>query len=487
MAPLKPNFDKKKVSEPIQNNNSTDNFDDVDFDDFDDSFYNDSTSNIDNKNNTEIENEPINTNNIEIAIDNDIDSFNSNNNFAVDISNTDVGIKETHKKKGLFAKREKQPKIKKEKKPKINKETHTDDTNTDKSIVDHGGKTMRKTKKQLEEDEKKRLEKLKKKESRHISKKLIALICGVVVILITLVILIVVSKNNKEKASKHIVIADNSNISTGLSTEEKNMQLTKEAVEGNSNIESTQESSELAVVDRTSTPTESSESLIKDTETVAVETTKVDTDKVVMKSGENIDIPVTVNVKLDGDEAFTDHDDRVQLKLSSTITGYDNVIKYIDEYNEGKTTIVSLPNKEDFYANSEGNELTMFEFEIAVPNDFIKQAEDSKDTYLKPSANLAIEGIEQEDKLITDRVVYKVPNVTDITTDNLENLQIGEKYKIKFITTLPSEANSDIYKMVLNLNISDKDNKITFEGQQIPKLDNIIISSNTVDSDESQE
>lgn len=235
----------------------------------------------------------------------------------------------------------------------------------------------------------------------------------------------------------------------------------EEIVDTNSNIDNTQENlqeEQNVIVGNTTEPYEATQN----GNPIAI--------------NEEIIIPITVSAKLDGDEAYTDYYSYVTLKMKDIVMGYDNVMQYVNRYNENTTNRITLSDKETFYTPVDGeestNELVMYTIEMTVPNDFPTQDTKNNKAYINPEIILEILGTEEEDSIITERYKFAIPNIIDISDDTSEII-VGETYNYRFVTTMPIDVNNDNYYLIMHYSDNTTFIDYKFDGIQILKTDGL--------------
>ena len=178
-------------------------------------------------------------------------------------------------------------------------------------------------------------------------------------------------------------------------------------------------------------------------------------------------IGVVVNTKLDGETEYSDHDAYLVIEYSNFVSGYDNVKTYLDEYNETATNKINLPNKEDFYSSSVGNDLVMYEISITVPDDFPTNDVKHGYTGLNTEFKFEIKGTDKEDALITKLYEFAIPQIYYIGSDTSE-FTIGNTYKLRYMATMPMELKANDYAISLTYSNDGKDEKYNLQSIEIP-------------------
>ena len=260
--------------------------------------------------------------------------------------------------------------------------------------------------------------------------KVLFIVLGVLAVVV--IIAIALFMNRTRNGNKHIIIADNTQ-------RVENTEVSK-TVDG------------IVVGDNSTESTESTES----------------TDTGVIKLKKPMKIALTVNTKTEGETEYSDHETYIEVEYSDFVAGYDNVKKYLDEYNEDSTNKINLPDKEEFYNTSKGNDLVMYEVKVTVPKDFPTNDEKHGYTGLKPKFTLGIKGTEKEDALITKLYEFAIPTIYNIGDDTTQDFTIGQTYTLRYMVTMPTELSKDDYKLTLNYSNDDTNNDYTLESVDIP-------------------
>lgn len=263
--------------------------------------------------------------------------------------------------------------------------------------------------------------------------KIVFIVLGVLAVAV--IIAIALFMNRTKNANKHIIIADNTQ-------RVENTEVSK-TVDG------------IVVGDNSTESTESTES----------------TDVGVIKLKKPMKIALTVNTKTAGETEYSDHETYIEVEYTDFVAGYDKVKKYLDEYNENSTNKINLPDKEEFYSSSKGNDLVMYEVKVTVPKDFPTNDEKHGYTGLKPKFTLGIKGTEKENALITKLYEFAIPTVYNIGDDTTQDFTIGQTYTLRYMVTMPTELSKDGYKLTLNYSNEDTNNNYTLESVDIPSND----------------
>lgn len=257
--------------------------------------------------------------------------------------------------------------------------------------------------------------------------KVLFIVLGVLAVVV--IIAIALFMNRTRNGNKHIIIADNTQ-------RVENTEVSK-TVDG------------IVVGDNSTESTESN-------------------DTGVIKLKKPMKIALTVNTKTEGETEYSDHETYIEVEYSDFVAGYDNVKKYLDEYNEDSTNKINLPDKEEFYNTSKGNDLVMYEVKVTVPKDFPTNDEKHGYTGLKPKFTLGIKGTEKEDALITKLYEFAIPTIYNIGDDTTQDFTIGQTYTLRYMVTMPTELSKDDYKLTLNYSNDDTNNDYTLESVDIP-------------------
>lgn len=260
--------------------------------------------------------------------------------------------------------------------------------------------------------------------------KVVFIVLGVLAVVA--IIALALFMNRTRNANKHIIIADNTQ-------RVENTEVSK-TVDG------------IVVGDNSTESTESN-------------------DVGVIKLKKPMKIALTVNTKTEGETEYSDHETYIKVEYTDFVAGYDNVKKYLDEYNENSTNKINLPDKDEFYSSSKGNDLVMYEVKVTVPKDFPTNDEKHGYTGLKPKFTLGIKGTEKENALITKLYEFAIPTVYNIGDDTTQDFTIGQTYTLRYMVTMPTELSKDGYKLTLNYSNEDTNNNYTLESVDIPSND----------------
>lgn len=403
-------------------NNSVDTFDDMTFDDM------------------TLDDEPV-----QVEFD---DSFEeneqSNSNKNLSIKKQDTTVEKTDEQE----KTDKQEEASKAEKDKSSSTQKSDkavknSVNTKKSNKENK-KNAKQAKKDAEEAKKKakQAKKQKQKETKKAEKKkknkFVTLLKVVFTIIVIFAVAIkVLSMNGIKNADKHITVADSAPISTE-STE------TFGSLDANdSDVENTTESSNSEVVSNGAS------------------------DGTLIELNKPVNVAVTVNTKLEGETEYTDHTGYLNFEYSNFISGYDNVSKYVDEYNENSTNKINLPSKEDMKNSSVESTLVMYEVKVTVPDDFPTNDVKHGFTGLKPTFMFNILGTESGDKLVHENYEFEIPEAYFIGDDTSEFI-IGNTYTLRYMATMPVGLTSDEYNIELTYTNNDETDTYKLQSVDIP-------------------
>lgn len=226
------------------------------------------------------------------------------------------------------------------------------------------------------------------------------------------------------------------------------------------------------IVEITDTPTEQetegkTEIIETEQETEIIETSTKDK----LNIGDKITTKTVVNTKIkeNGDTEYRDYDTYINITLDAIEVGYDNIIKYVNSYNEVSDNIIQLDDKDNFYKNYADYELVMYSVKLSIPKSFPTQDLEKGKTVLKPELNLYLQGKDKENKnkIITDKYEYKIPETTNITNTHTEFI-INNEYEYKWIAILPKGINGDTYNIKINYKDNNNINKTyTYLGKEI--------------------
>lgn len=187
-------------------------------------------------------------------------------------------------------------------------------------------------------------------------------------------------------------------------------------------------------------------------------------------------IPFVVNTKTADDKEYTDHNTEVDIELSNVIQGYDNVMTYIDEFNESSNKVITLPSKEEYQENFTGMQLVIYEFTVQYPDNFPTTASSGiiySIAQLTPELYGKVENIENEEitkepssYIVTDETISEISSFNDISILP-DKLNVGESVTYRYITSLPVGANNENYGLAVKLVIDSNEKDIYFKGIDI--------------------
>jgi hypothetical protein len=190
-------------------------------------------------------------------------------------------------------------------------------------------------------------------------------------------------------------------------------------------------------------------------------------------AGTTITFPVSVNTKLEGDAQYTDYYSFITFTVNNVTLGYDNVINSILAYNNTGTSVLNIGTKDDFYENNADNEIAMFDISMTIPSDFPTQDTKSGRIFIEPNADLVLKGSDDEASIITNKYVYAVPTLSNIS-DDVSELYAGNTYHFKWIAIVPNDITGDMYNMTLTL--TQKDDEMVYEVQGMDIADSSTVN-----------
>ena len=184
----------------------------------------------------------------------------------------------------------------------------------------------------------------------------------------------------------------------------------------------------------------------------------------ILNVGSDIIIPVTVNTKLEGDEQYYDYYSYIALKINDITVGYDNVITHVQKHNQVSTNKLNIDDKETLLANNQNSDLVMYSVSVFVPEDFPSQ--DGK-VYINPDLSLRIEGTDEIDSIITDKYVFAVPQLFDISGE--PEFSINETTELKWVGIVPYNLDRSTYSIKLTYSADGEESVYTINGIEIPE------------------
>ena len=325
----------------------------------------------------------------------------------------------------------------------FNEDNEFDDVNT--SVTDDINRSMAKKKQEELEKEELKQQKLVNKQNKLSGLKKAILIVGSVaaVIAILAIVLVVVKKNNTiyefNLIDSGIIVAqqpvfeDNSG---------KFLIQTKPA-SGNESQEASDETGEQSGED------------VDTGDYQVVVLTKGER----LKVGQTLIIDTMVNTKEINEETFTDHYTQYFLTYSAVENSYDKVKEIVDEHNESSSNQFQLPSKND-YTNANLQPL-LIEFTVSYQDNFPTYNSEGK-VFNVPRMSTSVKGLCQEElaeeedvdpdkAVLIDGMIYDLVDFSDLN-EPLEEADIHEQYKFRFLTSIPVGTTDDIYQV--NVNIS---------------------------------
>lgn len=210
--------------------------------------------------------------------------------------------------------------------------------------------------------------------------------------------------------------------------------------------------------------------------------------------GDAVHIPITINTKADIDGEYKDFKSYLEISMVGAEFGYDNVIKYIDAYNDNSSSKIDMPSKEELYESSTGLEIVAYKMQLRYPEDY--PTYESKGNVFKiPAMMMEIKGkfdadtveanedLDENKHIVVGDNIYNIQGVVDasvlntIGKDEEERINISETLEYTFITYVPSGITTDDYEIIVKLyeDRKDTDNSISetrFYGLNIGELVN---------------
>lgn len=187
-------------------------------------------------------------------------------------------------------------------------------------------------------------------------------------------------------------------------------------------------------------------------------------------------IPFVVNTKTADDKEYTDHETEVDIELSNVIQGYDDVLTYIDEFNESSDKVITLPSKEEYQENFTGMQLVIYEFTVQYPSDFPTTASSGivySIAQLTPELYGKVENIDNEELtkepsryIVTDETISEISSFNDISLLP-DKVNVGESVVYRYITSMPVGANNENYGLSAKIVIDSNEKDVYFKGIEI--------------------
>lgn len=291
-------------------------------------------------------------------------------------------------------------------------------------------------------------------ERNGLNKNTVIAIAGAVIVVlgvITIISIILGSRNNQ-----HIKVVDNTYVMQLNQTEEIDYTAGSSTITSEENNENTDD-----VITE-----------VENSGVVTVEQSKANP----LEINQFTKIPFVVNTKTADDKEYTDHNTEVDIELSNVIQGYDNVMAYIDEFNEASDKVITLPSKEEYQENFTGMQLVIYEFTVQYPDNFPTTASSGiiySIAQLTPELYGKVENIENEEitkepssYIVTDETISEISSFNDISILP-DKLNVGESVTYRYITSLPVGANNENYGLAVKLVIDSNEKDIYFKGIDI--------------------
>lgn len=291
-------------------------------------------------------------------------------------------------------------------------------------------------------------------ERNGLNKNTVIAIAGAVIVVlgvITIISIVLGSRNNQ-----HIKVVDNTYVMQLNQTEEIDYTAGSSTITSEENNENTDD-----VITE-----------VENSGVVTVEQSKANP----LEINQFTKIPFVVNTKTADDKEYTDHNTEVDIELSNVIQGYDNVMAYIDEFNEASDKVITLPSKEEYQENFTGMQLVIYEFTVQYPDNFPTTASSGiiySIAQLTPELYGKVENIENEEitkepssYIVTDETISEISSFNDISILP-DKLNVGESVTYRYITSLPVGANNENYGLAVKLVIDSNEKDIYFKGIDI--------------------
>ena len=178
-------------------------------------------------------------------------------------------------------------------------------------------------------------------------------------------------------------------------------------------------------------------------------------------------VDVVVNTKLSGTSYYKDYESSYYYGLTEVISGYDEVIKYVEEYNKTGKKKVDIPEKERF---NEQLTLVLMEVALKYPGDYPTYLGENK-VYKIPNIELSLTGTYKDNTdtdysnmIVIDNSTFKINEAISIT-DEPEELNISNGIRFKYIITLPINTKEEDYI----IKIKCDSNEAIYKGYKIDK------------------
>lgn len=309
-------------------------------------------------------------------------------------------------------------------------------------------------------EEKSKKNTTKKDNSKYFKKILLGIIMALALIGIG-----IYAKSNSEQ-DKHINVSDNTESKNGL------------AVTNNGDTEVVGDASTEIVSSTEATGSEDIDKIVRSNivkSNVPKKTVKGTKSKPA-KTGEWVRVPVTINTKLNDKASFDNYKSFVYVKMNKVVSGYDQVVEYINNYNALSNTVVNVDNND-----KKDVKIAMYEFELVYNDEYPTYMSRDK-IYAMPDLKLSLKGTvdqldnrkldkkKSSDYIVVGSKIYNVADATSITdkqVDETNGTSINNKIVYRFVVYVPKGANSDNYVEKVNIKIDKNKQDAYFIGQAI--------------------
>jgi hypothetical protein len=162
--------------------------------------------------------------------------------------------------------------------------------------------------------------------------------------------------------------------------------------------------------------------------------------------------------------------------MNKVVSGYDQVVEYINNYNALSNIVVNVDNND-----KKDVKIAMYEFELVYNDEYPTYMSRDK-IYAMPDLKLSLKGTvdqldnrkldkkKSSDYIVVGSKIYNVADATSITdkqVDETNGTSINNKIVYRFVVYVPKGANSDNYVEKVNIKIDKNKQDAYFIGQAI--------------------
>jgi len=190
-----------------------------------------------------------------------------------------------------------------------------------------------------------------------------------------------------------------------------------------------------------------------------------------LKAGQTILIDTIINTKESWETEYSDHKTQFFFTYNKIETNYEKIVDAVNEFNETSNNKINIPSESE-YTNA-NLQLVCIETTIAYPENFPTYNTDGK-VWDIPTVEASIQGLCEEQLLdeeleksldcyiLIDDMIYEISDFIALN-NKIDEMNIHDEYKFRFITSLPIRATPDLYKITLNVKTSSGNTSIGIE------------------------